>query len=54
MKLKNKKTDEETELIGILVKDGRSFFRFDDGKGVFKKEYETIAKFNAEWCDVEG
>ena len=53
MKLKNKKTGEIVELLGISRKGDRTFVQFEDEKGVFKGEYSSLAELNAEWEDYE-
>lgn len=53
MKLQNKKTGEVVELVGITCINGRTFVRFDDGKGIFKFEARSLAEFNEEWEDYE-
>ena len=53
MKLRNKKTGEIAEPFGITCMDGRTFIRFDDGKGTFKFEAHSLAELNAEWEDYE-
>lgn len=53
MKLQNKKTGEIVELVGITCINGRTFVRFDDGKGIFKFEARSLAEFNDEWEDYE-
>lgn len=53
MKLQNKRTGEIVELLGIVCIDGRTFFRFDDGKAIFKFEANSLFKLNNEWKDVE-
>lgn len=52
MKLRNKKTGEIAEPFGITCINGRSFVQFDDGKGTFKFEARSLAKFNEEWEDI--
>lgn len=54
MKLVNKKTGKIEKLVGY-VKTGndRMFFRFEDDKGTYKKEYNSLAELNAEWEDYE-
>lgn len=52
MKLRNKKTGEIVEPIGITCVNGRTFVRFDDGKGIFKFEAHSLAELNANWEDV--
>lgn len=53
MKLRNKKTGEIVEPFGITCINGRTFVRFDDGKGTFKFEVHSLAELNAEWEDYE-
>lgn len=53
MKLKNKKTGEIAKIVGyVKIGDGRMFFRFEDDKGTYKKEYNSLGELNAEWEDV--
>lgn len=53
MLLKNKKTGEIAEPFGITCKNGRTFVRFDDGKGTFKFEARSLSELNEEWEDYE-
>lgn len=54
MKLKNKKTGKIANLVGyVKTGDDRMFFRFEDDKGTYKKEYNSLAELNKEWCDLE-
>ena len=54
MKLKNKKTGEIAKLVGyVKIVEGRMFFRFEDDKGTYKKEYNSLAELNEEWEDYE-
>lgn len=53
MLLKNKKTGEIVEAIGIARINGRTFVRFDDGKGNFKFEANSLAELNSEWEDYK-
>lgn len=53
MKLKNKKTGEIVEAIGITCINDRTFVRFDDGKGNFKFEANSLAELNEEWEDYD-
>lgn len=54
MKLKNKKTGEIAKLVGyVKIVDGRVFFRFEDDKGSYKKEYNSLAELNEDWEDYE-
>lgn len=53
MKVKNKLTGEIVKLVGyVKTGDDRIFFRFEDDKGTYKKEYNSLAELNAEWVDV--
>lgn len=54
MKLQNKKTGEIAKLVGYVnTGDDRMFFRFEDNKGTYKKEYNSLDKLNEEWEDYE-
>lgn len=52
MKLRNKKTGEIVEPFGIICVNGRTFVRFNDGKGTFKFEAHSLAELNEVWEDV--
>lgn len=52
MKLRNKKTGEICELFGIMRKGLRTFLQFNDSRGNFKFECDSIAELNEEWEDV--
>ena len=54
MKVKNKKTGEIEKIVGyVKTGDDRMFFRFEDDKGSYKKEYNSLAELNEEWEDYE-
>lgn len=53
MKLKNKKSGEVVELVGLHFHNGRSFFELEDGNGTFKREITTLADFNENWEDYK-
>lgn len=53
MKLRNKRTGEIAEPFGITCINGRTFVRFDDGKGTFKFEARSLSELNEEWEDYE-
>ena len=53
MKLRNKKTGEIVEPIGITCISGRTFVRFNDGKGTFKFELHSLAELIEVWEDYE-
>lgn len=53
MKLRNKKTGEIVNLAGFISNGGRTFLQFEDDKGIFKHEYETLEQLNKEWEDYE-
>lgn len=53
MKLRNKKTGEIAKLVGYVKANDRMFFRFEDDKGSYKKEYNSLAELNEEWEDYE-
>lgn len=52
MKLRNKKTGDVVEPVGITCINGRTFVRFDDGNGIFKFEAHSLAELNEEWEDA--
>ena len=53
MKLRNKKTGEIIKLFGISRKGDRTFVQFEDERGVFKREYGSLAELNADWEDYD-
>lgn len=53
MKLRNKKTGEIVEPCGITCVNGRTFVRFDDGKGIFKFEARSLAQLNENYEDCQ-
>lgn len=53
MKLKNKKTGEVVELVGLYFYNGRPFFELEDKNGMFKREITTLAEFNESWEDYK-
>lgn len=53
MRLRNKKTGEVVEPVGISCINGRYFIRFEDERGVFKYECRSLAQLNEEWEDYE-
>ena len=53
MKLRNKKTGEIAKIVGYVNINDRMFFRFEDDKDTYKKEYNSLAELNEEWEDFE-
>ena len=53
MKLRNKRTGEIGNLIEIVNLNDRLFCRIADTQGrCYKREINSLAELNAEWCDV--